>query len=66
MLCLTRYENERVRLKLGSVEVWIRVQETRKRDGRVRLAFDAPREVVIEREELIAKEAKREASVDGA
>lgn len=58
MLCLYRETGERIRLKLGGIEVWIAVMETR--PGRVRLAFDAPPEVQIAREEVIPQERKEQ------
>ena len=50
-LSLTRKFNERIRLKVGETIIWIKVGELDRQ--RVRLMFDAPREVLIHREELL-------------
>lgn len=58
MLVLTRFEQERVRLLLpDGMEIWVRVVEIR--NSKVRLGFDAPNGVVIEREEIIPKQAPK-------
>jgi carbon storage regulator CsrA len=49
MLVLGRKVMERVRIKLGDTVVWVEVADIDQ--GRVRLAFQAPPEVRIDREE---------------
>jgi carbon storage regulator len=51
MLVLTRKEQERVRVRVAGVDVWVRV--VRIEGDRVRLGFEAPRDVDVRREELI-------------
>jgi sRNA-binding carbon storage regulator CsrA len=51
-LIVSRREQERVRLRVGEVEVWI-IYAGLNRSGQARLVFNAPREVEIMREELI-------------
>jgi len=60
MLVLSRKVNEGITLDLNGVIV--RVTTVRIRGGKVRLRFDAPREVVIHRDEVAAEIAKREAA----
>lgn len=57
MLILERETGERVRLRFGTVDVWVEVQQIRRRPraDKVFLKFLAPREVEITREELLAK-----------
>ena len=61
MLVLKRREGERVRIVVGAVEAWVTVYDIDR--GHVRLGFDAPEEVVIEREEII--KAKGAGGADG-
>lgn len=61
MLVLKRVVGERVRLKVGDVIVWITVVNL-DRNGRganVRLGLDAPREVIIHREEMLQPEQRK-------
>jgi sRNA-binding carbon storage regulator CsrA len=60
-LVLTRRPHERVRLLVPvpgnePVEVWVMLVEVRR--GLARLAFDAPPEVQIKREELLKENLK--------
>ena len=50
MLCLERKVGETVDIRVG--EVFIRVTVCRGGEGRVKLGFDAPREVQIDRTEV--------------
>lgn len=50
-LVLSRSVGERVRIDVGGVHVWVMVADVW--DGRVRLAFNAPKDVVVLREELV-------------
>ena len=50
MLVLERREGEAVILTIG--ETRIRIEIDRARDGRAKVAIDAPQEVNIEREEI--------------
>lgn len=59
MLILSRAENQRIRIEVNGVEVWVAVLRTG--DGRVKLGIDAPQSVSIAREELLAAEQKRAA-----
>lgn len=54
MLVLKRRTNERIRLRLNGVDVWVTVVETT--SGAARLAFEAPPEVQIDREEILPYE----------
>ncbi len=51
MLIISRHIGERVRFRVGTVEMWIEVAELNA--NRVRLGITAPAEVKILREELI-------------
>jgi len=51
MLVLSRYVGERVRIRVGGVDVWVMV--TAEDRGKIRLGFVAPDGVEILREELI-------------
>jgi carbon storage regulator CsrA len=53
MLALTRKTGERVRIRVGDADVWVVVCGGSVSGGYLRLAFDAPREVEIAREELL-------------
>ena len=59
MLNFTRKQGQRVIIQVGSVEVAIEVLEAR---GRVKLGFDAPPEVAIDREEILEPEGHAETS----
>jgi carbon storage regulator CsrA len=50
-LILSRREGETVRLMLGEVAVWVTVADIR--TGRARLVIDAPREVQVDRAEIL-------------
>lgn len=50
MLVLERSDSERVLIRVGSVDVWLKV--LRASNGSVKLGFDGPREAVILREEM--------------
>jgi len=50
VLYLTRERGEGIRLRLGDVDVWVVVEET---GNRVRIGIQAPREVRIDRAELL-------------
>ena len=54
MLVLRRKAGERVRVRFNGADVWVVV--TYCRDGVVRLGFEAPPDVEISREELLAGE----------
>lgn len=51
MLSLGRRRQQRVRLKLGDVVVWVTATDIE--PGKVRLGFEAPLDVLIDREELL-------------
>ena len=51
MLVLKRFENERVIIRIGDVEIIVSVQEIDRRA--VKLGFIAPPDVPIHREELL-------------
>ena len=53
MLILERKIDERIRVTMGGIEVWIQIVEVRY--GRVKVGIDAPREAVIQREEIIVE-----------
>jgi sRNA-binding carbon storage regulator CsrA len=58
MLVLTRREGDGIRLTLpDGTACWVKVLEV---GGAVRLGFDFPREIVIERGELIPAKAGKE------
>ena len=63
MLVLKRKKGERVRLRVGATDVWVTV--TYCRDGVVRLGFEAPPDVEISREELLAGETPKDAAGSG-
>lgn len=54
MLVLSRRLNQRIRVKVGDVEVWVTLVETDR--GKVRLGFTAPRDVEIQREENLLRD----------
>lgn len=51
-LLIGRKKDQRVRIKLGNEEIWVRVVETRGAHG-VCLEFEGPTSVEILREELV-------------
>ena len=51
MLAMKRKSGERVRVRVGGVDIWVQVVEAWR--GGVRLAFEAPPEAQIKREELL-------------
>lgn len=53
ILVLGREKNERIRLTVNGVVIWLAVTDIER--NKVRIGITAPREVVIEREELIVK-----------
>ena len=57
MLCLTRKVGERIRI---GKDIWVCVVE--KRDGRLVIGIQAPKDVPVVREELIKREEKPEAA----
>jgi carbon storage regulator CsrA len=57
MLILTRKTHEKVVLQWAGKTVVITVTEIRRDKGIVKLAFDAPREVRIDREEIAEAKA---------
>ena len=63
MLALRRRKGERVRVRFGGADVWVTVAEAG--NGVVRLAFEAPREVEVMREELIPAEPPKDAAGSG-
>ena len=63
MLVLRRKAGERVRVRFGATDVWVTV--TYCRDGVVRLGFEAPPDVEISREELLAGEPPKDAAEPG-
>ena len=52
MLVLNRKVGQRIRLRLGDVDVWVAVVDVDQR-GKVRLGIDAPLDVAVVREELL-------------
>jgi carbon storage regulator len=56
MLVLTRRVDENILIGEGDNSITIKILEIR--GGRVRLGIDAPRDVVIRREELVGAEAE--------
>jgi carbon storage regulator CsrA len=58
MLAISRRHEEAVVLRLG--EVTVRITVLSAQAGRVRLGFEAPREVVITRSELLERPLKNE------
>ena len=54
MLCLSRKSGEGVRLSIDGHEIWVRVGRVTA-NGNVLLAFDAPGNCHIVREELLAR-----------
>lgn len=56
MLVLTRYPNQRIKINVGQIEIVVNVVEVR--GDKVRLGVTAPKEVVIEREELKKRNTK--------
>ena len=63
MLVLKRKKGERVRLRFGATDVWVTV--TYCHNGVVRLGFEAPPDVEISREELLAGETPKDAAEPG-
>jgi carbon storage regulator len=57
MLVLSQKPGQKIRLRIGDVVVWVQVVDAGR--DKVRLGIEAPREVEILREELLA-EAQRE------
>ena len=57
MLCLTRKVGERIRI---GKDIWVCVVE--KRDGRLVIGIQAPKDVPVVREELIKRDEKSEAA----
>ena len=55
MLILGRKLNERIRLTVNGVTIWVEVNRIAAND--VRIGITAPKEVAIEREEIIGQEA---------
>ncbi len=56
MLVLSRKKSERIRIRIGTIEVWVTVVETR--GGKVRIGLAGPPEAEFDREELaILKDA---------
>jgi carbon storage regulator CsrA len=55
MLILGRKLGERIRLKVNGIEIWVEVVRIHGSD--VRIGITAPKEVAIEREEIIGQEA---------
>ena len=55
MLILGRRLNERIRLTVNGIEIWVEVNRICAND--VRIGIEAPKEVAIEREEIIGQEA---------
>lgn len=65
MLCLTRYESERILLSGGIVITVVSVERGSGDRPRVRIGIDAPRDVTIHREEIwnaIASESEDKAA----
>jgi carbon storage regulator CsrA len=57
MLVLTRREGERLVFTHGGVTFTLQVTDVKRASGQVKLAIDAPPEVVVRREELVRREA---------
>jgi carbon storage regulator CsrA len=55
MLILGRKLNERIRLTVNGVTIWVEVNRIAAND--VRIGITAPKEVAIEREEIIGHDA---------
>ena len=55
MLVLGRGIGERIRLTVNGIEIWVEVNRIAAND--VRIGITAPKEVAIEREEIIGQEA---------
>jgi carbon storage regulator CsrA len=55
MLILGRKLGERIRLTLNGIEIWVEVNRIAAND--VRIGIAAPKEVAIEREEIIGHDA---------
>ena len=55
MLILGRKLGERIRLTVNGIEIWVEVNRIAAHD--VRIGITAPKEVAIEREEIIGQEA---------
>ena len=55
MLILGRKLGERIRLTVNGVTIWVEVNRISAND--VRIGITAPKEVAIEREEIIGQEA---------
>ncbi len=55
MLVLGRKLGERIRLMVNGVTIWVEVNRIAAND--VRIGITAPKEVAIEREEIIGQEA---------
>ena len=63
MLCISRKPTERVRIRVGAVDVWVTLM---KLEGhRAFLGIDAPRSVEIMREEIIDRRAPAAGGSDG-
>ncbi len=61
MLALTRKPLERIRLTIGVNQyIWVTVVAIEKDHKRVRLGFEAPSHVAIEREEIIERFQKEQ------
>ena len=58
MLTLGVKHSERVRIKVGDVEIWVTLTDSR--TGQARLSFDAPRGVEILREKLVIEREQDE------
>lgn len=63
MLVITRKPGEWVRVRVGEVELWVGVSDVDR--NKVRLAFEAPPDVEISREELLAGETPKDAAEPG-
>lgn len=60
MLCLGRYRDQWVRLTLPDGQhAWLGV-DLGPRPGQIRLVIDAPSELVIERDELLPEDERRQ------
>jgi carbon storage regulator CsrA len=51
VLAIKRKDGQRVRVRVGDVDIWVQVVECQR--GWVRLAFEAPEAAKIHREELL-------------
>jgi len=51
MLVLGRKKNERIRLTINDLEIWITVCDIH--ENKIRLGIEAPKDVKIQREEII-------------